>query len=66
MTPRTCPNCGTPESRWTVGGVEHVNLSPITGQCVSCLAAITREMGPPAEPSLFDPRAAAANDQSEP
>ncbi len=64
MTPRTCPNCGTPESRWTVGGVEHVNLSPITGQCVTCLAEMAKEMAPPAD-RPFDSRAAAANDRSE-
>jgi hypothetical protein len=65
MTPRTCPNCGKQEERWTVGGREYVNLSPLTGQCVDCLAAMSKEMGPPQEMSLFDPRAAAANDRGD-
>jgi hypothetical protein len=62
---RKCPNCNVAESRWTVGGREYVNLSPLTGQCVDCLAAMSKEMGPPQEPSLFDARAAAANDRSD-
>jgi hypothetical protein len=64
--PRICPNCHVAESRWTVDGREYVNLSPITGQCVDCLSALSKEMGPPQDMSLFDPRAAAANDRGEP
>lgn len=61
---RTCPNCSTPESRWTVDGREHVNLSPLTGQCVSCLVAMTKEIGPIHTPPAFDARAAQArNDE---
>jgi hypothetical protein len=47
--PRKCLNCGVAESRWTENGREHVNLSPITGQCVDCLKAMAKEMGPPQE-----------------
>jgi hypothetical protein len=65
MTPREYPNCGVAESRWTENGRDHVNLSPITGQCVDCLKAMAKEMGPPQEPSLFDSRAAAANDRGD-
>lgn len=62
---RKCPNCGTAESRWTVDGREHVNLSPITGQCVRCLAEMSKEVGPLQTPELpFDARAAQArNDE---
>lgn len=65
MTTRTCPNCGVEERRWLEKGQPRVNLNPITGQCVDCLAALAREIGPPAEPTLFDPRAAAANDRGD-
>lgn len=62
---RTCPNCGTPESRWIAGGREHVNLSPLTDQCVECLAAMVKEIGPiESRPLPFDSRAAQArNDE---
>lgn len=60
---RVCPNCGVLEQRWIANGRECVNLSPITGQCVDCLAAMSKEM-PLAEQSSFgfDSRAAAAGD----
>lgn len=57
--PRACPNCGTEESRWSIRGVDYVNLSPLTGQCVDCLAAMTKELGPLERPRFrFDSRAA--------
>jgi hypothetical protein len=65
MTPRTCPNCGVAETRWTVGSVEHVNLSPITGQCVDCLREMSKELGAPSASLPFDARAAAANDRED-
>jgi hypothetical protein len=66
MAPRTCPNCGVAESRWTADGREHVNLDPITGNCVDCLRELAKETRATAPASLpFDVRAAAANDRSE-
>lgn len=63
---RTCPSCGAAERRWTVAGVDYVNLSPLTGACVDCNAALAKEMGPPpAQVDLFDPKAAAANDRED-
>jgi hypothetical protein len=65
-TPRSCPNCGAEETRWIIAGREYVNLSPLTDQCVDCLAAMSKEMGPPVEGTLdFDPKSAAANDKGE-
>lgn len=66
MTIRKCPNCGVQESRWTVDGKPFVNLDPITGNCVTCLAAFAKETGPAPAALPFDARAAAANDRSEP
>lgn len=58
---RVCPNCGVPESRWTVGSVEHVNLDPFTNNCVDCLRELAKEMRANPPTSLpFDARAAQA------
>jgi len=58
---RTCPNCHVPESRWTENGRPCVNLDPITGNCVRCLAELAKEMGATVRrPLPFDARAAAA------
>jgi hypothetical protein len=62
--PRTCPNCGTAERRWLEKGRQRMNLSPITGQCVDCLAALAREMAPPVDEPVFDPKAEAARNDA--
>lgn len=65
MTARTCPNCGVAESRWMVGSVEHVNLDPITGNCVDCLRELAKETRATAPLALpFDARAAQARNDA--
>jgi hypothetical protein len=63
--PRCCPDCGLVEDRKVdEKGREVVNLSPLTGQCVTCLgkAALARHVF--AGQAEFDARARAArNDQ---
>lgn len=61
---RTCPNCGVQESRWTKGGRDHVNLSPITGQCVDCLIAMTKEFRQTQRDFGFDAKATAARNDA--
>lgn len=63
---RKCPNCGVEESRWRANGRESVNLDPITGNCVTCLIELAKEIRQTAPVSLpFDPKAAAANDRGD-
>jgi len=67
MTERVCVTCGKAEQRWTVGAIEHVNLSPLTQQCVDCLIGITKEIteAERSQPSMeFDARAAAARNDA--
>jgi hypothetical protein len=48
---RTCPDCGEAERRWQVDNRDHVNLSPLTDQCVACLIKAAKAFGPwPKEP----------------
>jgi hypothetical protein len=71
--PRKCPDCGLKEDRkLDERGRPIVNLSPLTGQCVSCLgrAALARHVfaaglkEPEPEPEPFDAKAARARNDS--
>ena len=59
---RQCKRCGLLEHRQKdAKGRETLNLDPVSGLCVSCLS---QSLGPkPMEPTPFDPRKAAANDE---
>lgn len=61
MTPRRCLACGTEEVRTIINGRASVNLEPVSGFCIACLAQASKEAKQTtAEPLPFDSRAAAA------
>jgi hypothetical protein len=64
MTLRACPTCGVLEERGMKDGRPWVNLNPITGHCVTCLAAMARDGEPPVEDPVFDARAEAARNDA--
>jgi hypothetical protein len=39
---RFCVTCGTEEDRRRVNGRELVNINPLSGQCIDCLARAVR------------------------
>lgn len=68
--PRRCPDCQLLEDRkLDERGREVVNLSPLTGQSVTCLGRAARarhvfEAGSTTTPAPFDARAAAARNDA--
>lgn len=63
---RACKSCGLPEHRRKDDkGRDTVNLDPVSGLCVPCLAKAVCQQVKPMDPEPFDARKAAANDGSE-
>jgi hypothetical protein len=42
VSPRRCPDCGVVEERIVEQGHERVNLDPVSGRCLSCLAELAK------------------------
>jgi hypothetical protein len=42
VSPRRCPDCGLAEERLMIDGKPYLNLDPVSGRCLTCLAVMAK------------------------